>query len=284
MVEIASVPAEEASALAPGQSVPEGEVQDAGTKDGQSITDAPVQNPNVPEWVPEKFRNAEDPMKAMADAYSELEKRQGKPEGSEEADNDGEIEDTEADEATVTYGPAIDAALTEAGLSAEAVNGEYEENKGLSEATYEKLANAGYPKELVDHYMAGFEASAMKAALAENDIKAIKDSVGGDQAWTTMTEWARTNLDEGKINAFNSAMDSGNRALIDMATAGLKAQYDSANGVEGRTIHGGSANPSRDVFTSPEGAADAMNEARHSGDPAKIKAVEDKMLRSNIFG
>jgi len=101
-----------------------------------------------PEWLPEKFKNAED----MAYAYSELEKKMGA--GAEEQQEEGETTNEEeqqpddnTEEDTNTNDVIVEASK------------EFFENDGvISEETYKNLAEVGLPKELVDSYAAGQQA------------------------------------------------------------------------------------------------------------------------------
>ena len=75
------------------------------------------------------------------------------------------------------------------------------------------------------------EASAID--LSESDINQVQNAVGGEQAYGDMLNWARTNLSQDEISAFDSIVNTGSVGAIRIAAAGLKAQYDAANGVEG---------------------------------------------------
>ena len=75
----------------------------------------------------------------------------------EKADESKVVEDTikatreSVEEATKT--------LSEKGIDYGALTTEYEEKGALSEDTYKKLADAGYPKAVVDTYIRGIEAA-----------------------------------------------------------------------------------------------------------------------------
>jgi hypothetical protein len=98
-----------------------------------------------PEWLPEKFKSAED----MANAYSELEKKLGQPQPQEE-EQPQQTEETNDDEQTqaTNYNEAVVEASQE-----------FFNNDGqLSEETYKKLEGIGLPRDLVDSYAAGQQA------------------------------------------------------------------------------------------------------------------------------
>ena len=102
-----------------------------------------------PEWLPEKFKNAED----LAKAYSELEKKQSEPVQPTCEDKTYENETTPE--------------------PMDKFYSEYQEKGQLSEQSYEELNKMGLNKDLVDGYIAGQE------AIANNDVQAVHNLVGG---------------------------------------------------------------------------------------------------------
>ena len=69
---------------------------------------------------------------------------------------------------------------------------------------------------------------------------------------------------------------------INLAVAGLKAQYDNANGVEGRMVTGKPPTNSGDVFRSQQELVAAMNDPRYDRDPAYRQDIIEKLDRSNL--
>ena len=101
-----------------------------------------------PDWLPEKFKNAEQ----MAEAYSNLEKKlgSGEQEQQEEPQEEyveeqtEEVPDTEAEQSQVRE------AVEAAGVDFNSLQGEYDETGELSEQSYNALAEAGFPQDLVN--------------------------------------------------------------------------------------------------------------------------------------
>ena len=85
-----------------------------------------------------------------------------------------------------------------------------------------------------------------------------------------------------QINAFDEVVNSGSVQAINLAVAGLKAQYDNANGVEGRMVTGKAPTNSGDVFRSQQELVAAMNDVRYDRDPAYRQDVIEKLDRSNL--
>ena len=216
-----------------------------------------------------KYKNAEQ----LESAYKELEKKLGSTEEPEQ-----EVETVEEETVDDTPGVAL---LNEA-------NAEYWDNDGeLSEETLEKFSSMS-SRDLVEAYLQvtkdnpqNLEGSS-ETDIAERDINIIQNSVGGEAAYSKLTDWAATNLDETAISAFDNAVSSGNVQMIQLAVAGLKAEYDSANGYEGRMLSGKAAQTSGDVFRSQAEVVSAMSDPRYDRDPAYRNDIYEKLDRSDI--
>ena len=216
-----------------------------------------------------KYKNAEE----LEKAYTELEKKLG---SNEEPEQETET----VEEETVDDSPGV-ALLNEA-------NAEYWDNDGeLSEETIEKFSSMS-SRDLVEAYLEVTKNNPQnlqgdsEADIAERDINIIQNSVGGEAEYAKLTDWAATNLDDTAINAFDSAVSSGNVQMIQLAVAGLKAEYDSANGYEGRMLSGKAAQTSGDVFRSQAEVVAAMSDPRYDKDPAYRNDIYEKLDRSDL--
>jgi hypothetical protein len=70
--------------------------------------------------------------------------------------------------------------------------------------------------------------------------------------------------------------------MIQLAVAGLKAEYEKQNGFEGQMLTGKAAQPQADVFRSQQEVVQAMSDPRYDRDPAYRQDVFAKLERSNI--
>ena len=228
--------------------------------------EGPEDTPPVdrPQWLPEKFKSAED----MAKAYSELEAKLGAPKAPVEAPVVSPAEATAAE---------VEKALEPSGLNLQDFNAEFAQKGELSTESYDKLAKAGYDKALVDQFIEG-----QKARASQFD-GSIKDEVGGGEAYNTMVEWAKANLSPGEIDAYNTAVGSGKADSAKLAALGLKAKYDKANGSDPQRLLGGQASGSADVFESMAQVTAAMKDTRYKEDPAYRAKVQSKLGRSNFI-
>src|SRR6056300_1796349 len=220
-----------------------------------------------PEWLPEKFKSAED----MAQAYAELEKRMGQ--GTKE------VEETEQPEEQQQEEQSDDDNKEEAGDYNEAVveaSKEFFENDGkLSEDTYKKLEGIGLPRDLVDSYAAG------QQALLQSEEAQIK-GVAGDN-YDAMAEWANEHLPQEEIDAFDEAVTSGTINQAKLAVQGLYARYQNATGSKPKLTQGNLSGSSTMPFKSMQELARAQSDPRYrSGDKAYHEEIDRRLSVSNI--
>ena len=212
-------------------------------------------NEDRPEWLPEKFANAEE----LAKAYGELEKKQSTPEQEQS------LEDNKAEVEQAT------------GLTLDNYYDEFAEKGELSQDSYDNLAKNGLSKELVDSYIEG------QKAISDNQTKDIHNVVGGEQNYDAVVKWATDNLSDAEINAYNNALDTDvNSAKLSLQ--GIYAKYQSQNSnnepnlTQGQTVSGRT-----DVFNSTAEIVNAINDKRYEVDTAYRRNVEEKLKRSNVL-
>lgn len=156
---------------------------------------------------------------------------------------------------------------------------EYTQNGGLSDKSYKKLEEAGISREIADGYIAG------QKALGQQIGNQVKDSVGGQEEYQNMVEWAKSNYTQDQIKAYDDAVNSGNIELAKMAARGLQADYQYKAGVDGKTYGGKPSAPegAQDVFRSNAEVTAAMKDPRYEFDHAYRQDVLSKLERSDIF-
>ena len=219
-----------------------------------------------------KFENAEE----LENAYLELQKKLGSK------DEDDEVEDTTLDEDEYPEEVADGVNLiTQA-------SEEYYENEGaISEETMERFKEMS-SSDLVEAYMAirdrnpDIDGGGYSEDLSDAEMNQVYNSAGGEAEYNNLTSWAAQNLDESKMDAFNDIIDRGNSTSIQIAVAGLRAEYEAQEGYEGRMLTGKAARSSGDVFRSQAEVVQAMNDPKYDRDPAYRQDVYDKLERSNL--
>ncbi|MCL8298404.1 capsid assembly protein [Pseudomonas mosselii] len=226
---------------------------------GDNIT-TPAETLERPEGLPEGF----DSWDQLAKAYADL--KAPAPE-TPAATAEPEPSTATPDEASK--------ALESKGLDLDEFSQEFDRTGALSPESYDRLAKAGYPRGVVDQYVAG------QQALADQHISAIKGEAGGADEYASLVTWAKANLAPAQIEAFNTAVN-GSLEQAKLAVNGLNAQYRSAIGSEPNLIGGGKA-AAADIFESTSQVTEAMSDKRYRSDPAYRARVQAKLLRSNVF-
>lgn len=211
-----------------------------------------------PEWLPEKFKSAED----MAKAYASLETKLGQGAQEEEAPTENPTEVAEL--------------LDSRGLDFSEFQQEYYDNGTLSNDAYVALDEAGFPPSMVDSWIAGQD------ALAAQQTGEMYSLVGGADEYATMVQWAKDNLPPEEVDAYNATMSEQSPNVIKMAVQGLFARYRSM--AEPNLIQGGTNSASTGgKFESTAQMTAAMRDPRYASDPAYRQAVATKLQKSSLF-
>ena len=218
-----------------------------------------------------KYENAEQ----LEEAYLELQRKLG-------SDDDDEVDDTTLDEDEIEYDENVVAGVE---LIEDASQEYYDNNGDLTEDTLQRFKSMD-GEDLVNAFMAIQENNPESVArnypdLSDAEMNTVYNSVGGEEAYDQLTSWAADNMDDKALDAFNSIVDQGNPTAIQIAVAGMKAEYDNVEGYEGRMLQGKASSNSRDAFRSQAELVQAMKDPRYANDPAYQQDVYDKLQRSN---
>ena len=216
-----------------------------------------------------KYKDAQE----LEKAYVELQKKLGEKEEDTEqvsAEEKSEEKPTFSDNASL-----INSASEEY----------YANGNKLSDETMAKFSSLS-TQDLIKAYMevqaAQPEQAAPPAEITQDQINQIKNSAGGEQEYANIVNWAKSNLPKESINAFDEVVNTGSIQAIKLAVAGLKTEYNNANGVEGRMVTGKAAPDKGDVFRSQAELVRAMSDARYDNDPAYRQDIIEKLDRSDL--
>lgn len=225
-----------------------------------------------------KFKSQDDLLKA----YNELQSKLGK--ANESTDEDGSEE-----EGVQTEGEQEEEVLEEKVEVSEnirkfvEINDRFEKNGGsVTEEDFESLSQMS-SKDLLDTYFkyhATQVAQAKQTAATNDQLSQIRESVGGDDAYASMIEWAGSALSEAETEQFNSVINSNNAAAIGYAVEALNNRYRTNEGYEAPLVTGKKASNSKKAFRSQAELARAIADPRYSSDPAYRMDVEEKLARS----
>lgn len=168
--------------------------------------------------------------------------------------------------------------LASKGVDFDVIATEYETNGTLSAETFAKLEKAGYPRSVVDAYIAGMEATAARFEAQ------VYDYAGGKEAFMQMTQFVQGMGNE-YVNAFNKVIETGDLTQIRIAINGFKAQMAAKYGTNNRTIMGRSNGTAQTVqgFTSRDEMVKAMSDPRYGRDPGYTKEIQEKTIRATFM-
>ena len=223
-----------------------------------------------------KYKSTED----LEAAYLSLQKKLGQEEDEVdyESTDEGYEEEEGSDEEVSDEAPAV-SLINEA-------SEEYWANEGtLSEETIERFSEMS-SQDLVNAYLeiqkTNPQANPQGVEMSDAQVNSVMNAAGGEANYNEVIAWAGNNLDNRSIDAFDSVVDSGNTAAINIAFAGLQAQYDEANGYEGRMLQGKAADSRGDVYRSQAELVAAMGDPRYDTDPAYRADVIEKLNASDL--
>ena len=227
-------------------------------------TDAQNLENQRPDWLPEKFKSAEE----LSKAYSELEKQF--------SNNKSEAEPVK--EEVKKDGLEIPKNAPVTGFDMAKFADEYADKGELSANSYTELEKQGLDKGLVNEYIRG------QKAIAETQTAKVYETVGGQQKYGELIDWAGKNLSEGEQTAFNDLTASGSIDQVKLAVQGLMTRAGmSKQEQQQEMIQGEVDNPSVDSFGSVKQVTDAMNDPRYEKDPAYRNEVDKKLGNSSVF-
>ena len=122
------------------------------------------------------------------------------------------------------------------------------------------------------------------AALSKEDEATIMESIGGQEAFSAVQEWARDNLDQAELDAYNREVNSGDYYRARNALQSLQYAYQDNVGTEPSLIGGKLSGNSSDVFRSTQEVMAAMSDPRYLQDTAYTQDVQEKLIRSDVLG
>jgi len=251
-----------------------------------------------------KFKTVED----LANSYKELEGKLGSvteedqvsesteettgvPQGYEEYyQEDGTVDYNSVNE---NYGEILGEIFKENSIDPYKIAAEFDKNKGeIPEEMYQSLLDAGLSANAVDSYLKGVAVErgfiegeeGTAEELAQEEVKGIRDSIGGDEAYGKMVSWALDNLSKPEIEAFNEATNTMSGPQLSMMVQGLYTRYQNAMGVEPSLYSGRPAAGGPTPYRSTAEVVTAMSDPRYGKDVTYTEDVQRRLEGSSVFG
>lgn len=173
---------------------------------------------------------------------------------------------------------ALQADLEKRNIDFKALEDEYNEKGNLSDASMKALADAGYPKEVVDAYLSGVQAT------QEKFYNTVVGFAGSEEEYRQVAKFVQSQ-GENAVDNFNNALESGNLGVIKMVIDGVKANMKAVNGTTNQTILGQSTSgttENKNAFLTKQQMVEAISDPRYSTDPIYRKQIETKIMNSNF--
>lgn len=121
-------------------------------------------------------------------------------------------------------------------------------------------------------------------ALSQEDEQVILESIGGQENFSAVQSWAKDNLNQEELEAYNREVNSGDYYRARNALQSLYYAYQDNTGYEPDLIGGKLSANSSDVFRSSQEVMAAMSDPRYLQDTAYTQDVQDKLIRSEVLG
>ena len=204
-----------------------------------------------------KYKDAQE----LEAAYLELQKKLG--EGGETPEATEETEEVEEQAASL-----FDRLWEES------------QSDEFNQDTLQELSKAD-PADLAKMYLE-YRNNVSNTEISDDDANALKNTVGGEQQYSQLMQWANENLDSSEIDRFDSVIDSGDVNAAYFAIQALSYKYGDAVGVEGKLVQGKAPTDTFKGYRSQAEVVAAMQDPRYDQDPAYRQEVMAKLERSNV--
>ena len=120
--------------------------------------------------------------------------------------------------------------------------------------------------------------------LSQEEEATILESIGGQENFDAVQAWAKENLDQAELDAYNREVNSGDYYRARNALQSLSYAYQENEGSEPQLLGGKISANATDVFRSTAEVMQAMNDPRYLKDSAYTNDVQEKLVRSEVLG
>jgi hypothetical protein len=170
----------------------------------------------------------------------------------------------------------------------ELIGGKFKSPDDLLKAYQElekKLSNrTGYEKTEEQSEVEEDQTAEEPVILSQEEEATILESIGGEENFSAVQQWAKENLEAGELEAYNREVNSGDYYRARNALQSLYYAFQENSGYEPELIGGKLSASSSDVFRSSQEVMAAMSDPRYLQDSAYTQDVQDKLLRSDVLG
>jgi len=221
--------------------------------------------PTRPEYIPEKFWDAEKGEARLSDVFKSLTELEGK---LTKSNQEAKTEQTPADGGEADPAKAV---VEGAGLDWTAIQAKVVKDGKLEETDYAALAKAGVPKEMVDDYLDA------RRYMVEAETAKANAYVGGEKEMDGLINWAAANLTDAEKNTYNEMLASPRWKVAIDTLKTMRSQAKPTAGEPNNIGANAAGTPSAAGYQSVEEMKRDMRDPRYQTDPAFREQVAHKM-------
>lgn len=214
------------------------------------------------ELIAGKFKSQED----LLAAYQELEKKMGQPKEEPQKVDSAETQDTQKE-------PAAEGSFDTTKFEQEFVS-----NGGLSDDSYAELESKGFTRQQVDAYIKGQQAY---ASSIQSDIYS---SVGGQEQYVDLINWASDNVEPATIKEYNDAVDAMDVDRMKRTLEYMNLKRGQSTPREARRLEGDSPASGIQPFADKNEWQRAQTNRLYGKDPKYTNMVDSRYLAARKRG
>lgn len=165
--------------------------------------------------------------------------------------------------------------LTTKGFDYEKLQEEYSQYGDITPETRKELAEKGITNEMVDSFIEG------RVAIVQQQMTEIANSIGGQEQFETVVNWAKENLSNEEKQAIDAVTDP---TIIRVILRDLKHRMEDSDGVIPQHLTGDSGKSPSNLFESMAEVQDAISDPKYAKDEAYRAKVAQKITASREAG
>ena len=252
-----------------------------------------------PQLLAGKFKSPQD----LEKAYQELQRKLGQR-GQDPTVKDSLTDDEPASPTPEQYTPelgkqlygdTVATAIEAAEINPLEMAQKVEAGEDVSSYVDALVQKGGLPREVVQTYLDGVKpqqaaaTDSQAAALSDADVTELKATVGGEEQFQKLSQWAMANFDQQEMADYNAAVNSSKAAArFALRQLQARASATSGEGAKEPQLIGGGTPAKTDAFETQQQAIEAMRKTNSQGkrlyntDPKYRSWYEKTLARSNF--
>lgn len=239
------------------------------------------------------YTSAEQKIVKQAQEISELKKTQSQSEPEVKEETEGKTEEPKSEEESKseestpdnyeqvveTYGQGMADIFKAADMDPFMEWDHFDKEGALTDEGYEKLEKVGYDKATVNTYLAGY------AEQRDSNINNVIETLGGQEQVAKLQKWISNTWTHEQQTEHNEILQSNDFERINEHVSVIKERYAQVYGSQPEVTVKGAPTPlSGDVYKDTYSMKKDMNDPRYKSSEEFRNKVQEKLLRSDLFG